>query len=97
MGISQNWRLKRQRLSLVGEICPTCGVSDFPPRDIGKCGHSIGSVTHDEALKRTRALAETAEQMSGAEDYWLYVLEETKAERSAVNYPEWVEANGWRK
>jgi uncharacterized protein len=34
MEISQHWRLKKQRYSLVGEVCPHCEVKIFPPRDI---------------------------------------------------------------
>jgi uncharacterized OB-fold protein len=34
MEISQHWRLKQQRYSLVGEVCPHCEVKIFPPRDI---------------------------------------------------------------
>ena len=28
------WRTSRQRLSLVGEVCPHCGAKLFPPRDV---------------------------------------------------------------
>jgi hypothetical protein len=34
MEISRHWRLKRQRYSLVGEVCPHCQKKIFPPRDI---------------------------------------------------------------
>jgi len=34
MEISRHWRLKKQRYSLVGEICPHCQAKIFPPRDI---------------------------------------------------------------
>ena len=33
------WRLKKQRYSLVGEVCPHCSSKIFPPRDIcPECG-----------------------------------------------------------
>ena len=32
--VSRHWRLKQQRYSLVGEICPHCQQKIFPPRDI---------------------------------------------------------------
>ena len=33
------WRLKKQRYSLVGEICPYCHTKIFPPRDVcPECG-----------------------------------------------------------
>ena len=34
MEVSRHWRLKRQRYSLVGEVCPACQHKIFPPRDI---------------------------------------------------------------
>ncbi|MBO9308505.1 MAG: Zn-ribbon domain-containing OB-fold protein [Chloroflexi bacterium] len=39
MHIAQDWRVKTQRYTLIGEQCPSCGQSIFPPRDIcPKCG-----------------------------------------------------------
>ena len=39
MEISRHWRLKQQRYSLVGEVCPHCEVKIFPPRDVcPECG-----------------------------------------------------------
>jgi uncharacterized OB-fold protein len=37
MEIARHWRLKRQRYSLVGEVCHHCENKIFPPRDI--CPH----------------------------------------------------------
>ena len=34
MQIPRQWRMRSQRLSLVGERCPHCGTALFPPRDI---------------------------------------------------------------
>ena len=39
MEISRHWRLRKQRYSLVGEICPHCEAKIFPPRDVcPECG-----------------------------------------------------------
>jgi len=39
MEIPRHWRLKKQRYSLVGEVCPHCEVKIFPPRDVcPECG-----------------------------------------------------------
>lgn len=39
MEVPRHWRLKEQRYSLVGEICPHCEAKIFPPRDIcPECG-----------------------------------------------------------
>ncbi|RPI33361.1 MAG: Zn-ribbon domain-containing OB-fold protein [Chloroflexota bacterium] len=40
MEIPRHWRLKKQRYSLIGEVCPHCDVKLFPPRDVcPECGH----------------------------------------------------------
>ena len=39
MEISRHWRLRKQRYSLVGEVCPHCDAKIFPPRDVcPECG-----------------------------------------------------------
>ncbi len=39
MSIPRDWRLKKQRYGLVGEICPNCSSKLFPPRDVcPECG-----------------------------------------------------------
>jgi uncharacterized protein len=39
MEIARHWRLKQQRYSLVGEVCPHCDYKIFPPRDVcPNCG-----------------------------------------------------------
>ena len=39
MEIPRHWRLKKQRYSLVGEVCPHCQAKILPPRDVcPSCG-----------------------------------------------------------
>jgi uncharacterized OB-fold protein len=39
MDIPRHWRLRKQRYSLVGEVCGHCDTKLFPPRDIcPECG-----------------------------------------------------------
>jgi hypothetical protein len=39
MEIPRHWRLRQQRYSLVGEVCPHCQAKLFPPRDVcPECG-----------------------------------------------------------
>jgi uncharacterized OB-fold protein len=39
MEIPRHWRLRKQRYSLIGEVCPHCDAKIFPPRDIcPECG-----------------------------------------------------------
>lgn len=40
MEISRHWRIRKQRYSMVGSSCPSCGFKMFPARDIcPECGH----------------------------------------------------------
>lgn len=34
MEVPRHWRLKKQRYAMVGEICPTCKMPNFPPRAV---------------------------------------------------------------
>ncbi len=34
MHLTQSWRLNDARYGLIGERCPACGVTIFPPRDV---------------------------------------------------------------
>lgn len=34
MQVARHWRTRNQRYALVGEVCESCGVKIFPPRDI---------------------------------------------------------------
>ena len=34
MQVARHWRTQSQRYALVGEVCESCGVKIFPPRDI---------------------------------------------------------------
>ncbi len=45
METSRHWRLRQQRYALVGEVCPSCDLKIFPPRDIcPDCGHEARTV-----------------------------------------------------
>ena len=41
MEIPRHWRLRKQRYSLTGEVCPHCNAKLFPPRDVcPECGQN---------------------------------------------------------
>lgn len=45
MEIPRHWRLKKQRYSLVGEVCPHCEAKIFPPRDVcPECGQEARQI-----------------------------------------------------
>ena len=47
METPRHWRLKKQRYSLTGEICPHCHAKIFPPRDVcPECGQEAKNVYH---------------------------------------------------
>jgi hypothetical protein len=37
MDIVINWRLRKQRLKLMGQECPVCNIKLFPPEEICPC------------------------------------------------------------
>ncbi len=45
METSRHWRLRQQRYALVGEVCPSCELKIFPPRDIcPDCGNEARTI-----------------------------------------------------
>ncbi len=48
MEIPRHWRLKKQRYSLIGEVCPHCHDKIFPPRDV--CPHCGGEAKEPYAF-----------------------------------------------
>jgi len=42
MEVPRHWRLRKQRYTLIGDICPHCDTRVFPRRDVcPKCGREI--------------------------------------------------------
>jgi predicted amidophosphoribosyltransferase len=42
MEIPRHWRLRKQRYSMVGGVCPNCETKTFPAREIcPNCGHGV--------------------------------------------------------
>lgn len=41
--IPRHWRVKKQRLALVGEVCPHCDYKIFPPRGEAPCPNCEGT------------------------------------------------------
>ena len=63
MEVPRHWRLKKQRYTLTGEICPTCKTPLFPPRAV--CPHCSGDAKRDYVIQEQPALA-LAEQVHSA-------------------------------
>ena len=46
MEIARHWRLRQQRYSLIGEVCPKCDFKIFPPRDVCPNCHGETKIPH---------------------------------------------------
>ncbi len=73
MEVARHWRLKKQRYSLVGEVCPTCNAKIFPPRDVcPECGERCAyiNVTYylPEGLQTSKDARREAEKELEAEN-----------------------------
>ena len=55
MEVPRHWRLKKQRYTLTGEICPNCKTPLFPPRSI--CPHCGGDAKREYAIQEQPAMA----------------------------------------
>ncbi|RPJ51928.1 MAG: hypothetical protein EHM21_01520 [Chloroflexi bacterium] len=55
MEVPRHWRLKKQRYSLTGEICPDCKSPVFPPRAV--CPHCGGDAKHEFTPREQNRLA----------------------------------------
>jgi uncharacterized OB-fold protein len=49
MEVPRHWRLKKQRYSLVGEVCNSCKTPIFPPRAV--CPHCGGDAKQELAYQ----------------------------------------------
>ncbi len=63
MEVPRHWRLKKQRYSLTGEICPSCKAVLFPPRAV--CPHCGGDAKREYAMQEHPAMA-LAERVQSA-------------------------------
>jgi uncharacterized OB-fold protein len=63
MEVPRHWRLKKQRYSLTGEICPSCKTALFPPRAV--CPHCGGDAKRDFAMQEQPVMT-MAEQVQPA-------------------------------
>lgn len=50
MEIARHWRLRQQRYSLIGEVCPNCDHKIFPPRDICPNCHGEVKISNNNAF-----------------------------------------------
>jgi len=75
MRLASYWRTSRQRLNLVGEVCPRCGAKLFPPRDIcPKCGGPAKTPFQFSGKGVVYSFSTVYDAPEGFEEYAPYVV-----------------------
>jgi uncharacterized protein len=85
MDIPRHWRLKKQRLSLVGEVCPHCDAKIFPPRDVcNECGGEAKTTFQFSGRGEVFSHTTIYDAPSGFEEYTPYTVALIKLEEGPV-------------
>jgi uncharacterized OB-fold protein len=85
MEISRHWRLRKQRYSLAGEICPHCEVKIFPPRDIcPECGGEAKQLYNFTGRGEVYSYTTVYDPPAGYEDYAPYTVALVKLEEGPI-------------
>ena len=85
MNTPANWRLRKQWHNLEGEICQSCGVSIFPPRDIcPNCGEEAGDISTFSGLGEVFTFTTIYNAPDGFEDYVPYTVAIVKLEEGSL-------------
>ena len=85
MEISRHWRLRKQRYSLVGEVCPHCDAKLFPPRDVcPECGHEARTPYQFSGRGEVYSFTTVYEPPAGYEEYAPYTVALVKLEEGPM-------------
>jgi uncharacterized protein len=85
MEISRHWRVRQQRYSLVGEVCPHCSVKIFPPRDIcPECGKEAKDLFQFSGRGEVYSFTTIYEPPSGFEETTPYTVALIKLEEGPI-------------
>ncbi len=75
MEIPRHWRLRKQRYSLVGEVCPHCDAKLFPPRDVcPECGKEAKNLYQFSGLGEVYSYTTVYEPPAGFEENAPYTV-----------------------
>jgi uncharacterized protein len=75
MEIPRHWRLRKQRYSLMGEVCPHCDAKLFPPRDIcPECGGEAKNLYSFSGRGEVYSYTTVYEPPAGYEEYSPYTV-----------------------
>lgn len=85
MELSRHWRLQNQRYRLVGEVCGTCGVKIFPPRDIcPECSKPAQELYTFSGRGEVYSFSTVYNAPAGYEEYAPYTVALVKLEEGPV-------------
>ena len=85
MELSRHWRLQDQRYRLVGEVCDTCGVKIFPPRDIcPECSKPAQELYTFSGRGEVYSFSTVYNAPAGYEEYAPYTVALVKLEEGPV-------------
>ena len=85
MEIPRHWRLRKQRYSLVGEICPHCETKIFPPRDVcPECGGEAKTLFQFSGRGEVYSFTTVYDPPAGYEDNSPYTVALVKLEEGPL-------------
>ncbi len=85
MEISRHWRLRTQRYSLVGEVCPHCQAKLFPPRDVcPECGQEAKTAFNFSGRGKVYSYTTIYEPPAGYEEAAPYTVALVKLEEGPM-------------
>jgi len=85
MEIPRHWRLRKQRYSLVGEVCPHCEAKLFPPRDVcPECGQEAKTLYNFSGRGEVYSFTTVYDAPAGFEEYAPYTVALVKLEEGPL-------------
>ncbi len=84
-GIARDWRVRRQRYALQGEVCEHCGAIIFPPRDVcPHCSHPARTPVTLSGKGEVFSFSTMYNAPAGFEEYIPYTVAMVKLEEGPV-------------
>jgi uncharacterized OB-fold protein len=85
MQVPRHWRIKKQRYSMVGEICPHCDQKIFPPRDVcPECGEEARTLYQFSGRGEVYSYTTVYDAPAGHEDQAPYTVALVKLEEGPM-------------
>lgn len=85
MEAPRHWRLRKQRYSLTGEICPHCSAKIFPPRDVcPECGQEAKTAFNFSGKGEVYSYTTVSEAPAGFQDMAPYPIALIKLEEGPI-------------